>query len=148
MLKVISFFFVFVLQNFFYSYDVVYMWLNSKQNVRWSFKNKCETKYTWLAVLRTNKAKEVTKFTRVCCTTHAHYSFPKWRKKTSWMKHWLHLQRGSWTLALRRRAKPWKKSSFFLLNSSIKYNKSKSLSYSNSNKGHLVSCTEHLLIFF
>ncbi len=46
------------------------MWLNSKQNVRWSFKNKCETKYTWLAVLRTNKAKEVTKFAWVRHVTH------------------------------------------------------------------------------
>ncbi len=129
----------------FYSYDFICMWLNSKQNVRWSFKNKCETKYTWLAVLRTNKAKEMTKFARL---RHTHYSFPKWRKKTSRIRHWLHILRGSWNLALRRRAKPWKKSSFFLLNISIKYNTSKSLFYSNSNKGHLVSCTEHLLIFF
>lgn len=51
-------------------------------------------------------------------------------------------------LSPQKKRQALKKSSFFLLNSSIKYNKSKSLSYSNSNKGHLVSCTEHLLIFF
>lgn len=61
------------------------MWLNSKQNVRWNFKNnnfKNVQLNTIVLLCWTNKGKEITKFALVfCCTNHAQYSVPLWKKK-------------------------------------------------------------------